>query len=49
MALVGVMRVLLLFSTFCISLYCANSAATDIQLYSKAQLTHRTDSLNLLL
>jgi len=49
MALVGVMRVLLFFSTFCISLYCANSAATDIQLDAKAQLTHRIDSLNLLL
>jgi len=30
-------------------LYCANSAATDIQLDAKAQLTHRIDSLNLLL
>lgn len=49
MALVGVMRVLLFLSTFCISLYCANSAATDIQLDAKAQLTHRIDSLNLLL
>ena len=49
MALVGVMRVLLFFSTFCFSLYLANSAATDIQLDAKAQLTHRIDSLNLLL
>lgn len=49
MAFVGVMRVLLFFSTFCISLYCANAAATDIQLDAKAQLTHRIDSLNLLL
>ncbi|XP_021925908.1 sodium/hydrogen exchanger 7 isoform X3 [Zootermopsis nevadensis] len=49
MAEVGVMRVLLLFSSFYIFMYCANSAATDIELDAKAQFTHRIDSLNLLL
>ncbi|XP_069678166.1 sodium/hydrogen exchanger 9 isoform X3 [Periplaneta americana] len=49
MAVVGVMRVFLFFSTFYIFIYCTNSAATDIQLDAKAQYTHRIDSLNLLL
>lgn len=49
MAVVGVMRIFVFFSTFYISLYCANSAATDIELDAKAQFTHRIDSLNLLL
>jgi hypothetical protein len=49
MAVVGVMRVLLFFSTFYIFVYYANSAATDIELDAKAQVTHRLDSLNLLL
>jgi sodium/hydrogen exchanger-like protein 6/7 len=49
MAAVGVMRILLFFSIFYISLYYGNSAATDIELDVKAQFTHRIDSLNLLL
>ncbi|XP_023706689.1 sodium/hydrogen exchanger 7 isoform X2 [Cryptotermes secundus] len=49
MAVVGVMRIFVFFLTFYISLYCANSAATDIELDAKAQFTHRIDSLNLLL
>jgi sodium/hydrogen exchanger-like protein 6/7 len=49
MAVVGVMRIFLFFSIFYISLYYGNSAATDIELDAKAQVTHRIDSLNLLL
>lgn len=45
----GVMRILLFFATFYICMHYANSAATDIELDAKAQLTHRIDSLNLLL
>jgi hypothetical protein len=49
MAEVGVMQAVLFFSTFYMFLCSANSAATDIELDAKAQLTHRIDSLNLLL
>jgi sodium/hydrogen exchanger-like protein 6/7 len=49
MAVLGIMRIFLFFSTFYISLYYGNCAATDIELDAKAQYTHRIDSLNLLL